>query len=235
MVSSVFGRTRTRRSSGGGSSPVTVGESVAELLQLRLGHLVARRGRQGQGLEVRRARSARSAGPRPAAADATARSGPASGASEASSSARSIAWRPGLADSSPMPKSTITGPTGGHEDVAGAQRPMREPGRVEGRHLAPDRVEELVVDLVGVELVEAARRRCVRGRAPSSRRAARRAHRPPGQSHARPRGEDQQEGLVLDVVGERRRRPARRPARGAPASGSRGRAGRRRGCPGRRP
>ena len=41
MVSSVLGFTRTRRSSGGSSTPVAAADVVAQLLQLRLGDAAA--------------------------------------------------------------------------------------------------------------------------------------------------------------------------------------------------
>ena len=78
---------------------------------------------------------------------------------------------------------------------------MRHPARVQRRHLAPDRLQEVVVERLRVELVEA---RPVDVFDDEHHRLVRQLDEPfdgwagnPGAG-----GEEQEERLVLDVVGE---------------------------------
>ncbi len=93
-----------------------------------------------------------------------------------------------------------------HDDVAGMQGAMGEPAGVEPPDLAPDGVEEVGVELGGVELVEPAPVDVLEGQ---RHRAVRQLHEgfDGGARHPRPRRQHEEEGLVLDVVGERRGRP----------------------------
>ena len=176
----VRGRTRTSRSSGAGSSPLAPATNRAQLGQQRLRHLLPRRGRQREGLQERdRTRElvrARAHAPR----DATLRSGPTTAASEASSSARSIACNRAVADSSPNPKSMITGPSELDEHVRGAQRAVRDAPVVQLHDLGPRRVEERGRRAPRARARRAGDRRRTRARAPSIRRRATRAPRPSG-------------------------------------------------------
>jgi hypothetical protein len=86
------------------------------------------------------------------------------------------------------------------------QSAMGEPASVEPPDLAPDGVEEVGVELGGVELVEPAPVDVLEGQ---RHRAVRQLHEgfDGGARHPRPRRQHEEEGLVLDVVGERRGRP----------------------------
>ena len=156
----------------------------------------------------RDAARARSSGPSTRAADATTRGRrPTSAASDASSSARSMACMRGVADSSPKPEVDDhrlgRRPRGCSRRAATGARGGRGAVR---RDLAPDGVEQVVVDLVGrqsrraasVDVLHGERHRAVGQRG---------EHLEPAGSARRRCAQEQQEGLVLDVVLERQRRP----------------------------
>ena len=159
------------------------------------------------------------------------RSGPTSAASDASSSARSIACSRGGGRLVAEAEVDDHRPVGGDEDVGGAQRAVGDAGAVQRCDLAatPRRAASSSISS-GVE-----RRRGGRPSTcsiastiePSGSAATRRDR---GHAHAASPGQQQQQRLVLDVALERRSTASRRSGRAAPACGSRGRAGRRRGC-----
>ena len=123
----------------------------------------------------------------------------------------------------------------GDEDVGAAQRAVGEPGPVQRGDLRPDLVEQLVVELVGPEVGDAAaadvvgdeHHRGVRQRDHGIHRRA---------GHAATRREQEEQRLVLDLVAHGRRGGTRCPGhRAARATGRSGRADRHRACRSRRP
>ena len=205
-MTSVRGRTRTRRSSGAGSLPVTAAISVAQLGEQRLRRLLARRARERQRLEVRRGGGERvgadralrrrdDAVPRRRARRATraARRGRSPGGAAS-------------ADSAPNPRSMMTGRSPATRMLRGAERRGARCARVQRRDLVPHRVEQRGVDLLRCQLVEP----------PAVDVLERERHRAVGQGaerldrrarHSGARREHEQQRFVLDVVLERRRRP----------------------------
>ena len=208
MVRSVLGRTRTSRSSGRrllagrladrrrgarrASTSTRCFRVAAESARgWRYGH---RRG------ERRRAASVR-------AAAATGRSAPARAASDARSSARSIARMPvgrgRLAEAEVDHDRAVVV----HEDVRGPQGAMGEAHVVQELHLPPDRVEQLVGQL-RPRPPRRARRPSTRSMArttDSSGSAVMAATR--GEADAAPPGQHHEERLVGDVVAQVLRRP----------------------------
>ena len=186
------------------------GDAVAQLAQQRLrspacGSRPTAPAAGGTGAALASSCGADRAGGRGDAALGARRAPP----SETSSSARSIACSPRRRPTrSPNPKSMITGRRRRHEDVRGAERPVRDARRVQRSDLPPDARRGASASIaVGRELVERAtvdvlhreRHRAVGQRA--------RAPRAAGTVTSARCAMQQQQRLVLDVLLERQRRP----------------------------
>ena len=122
------------------------------------------------------------------------------------------------------------------DDVRRAQRPVGDPGGVEGAGLGPDRVEKLRAEgSLGAQRVELASADDRPSPGPSIRRRGRprRAGRDTARRHDS--GEEEEQTFVLHRPFQRAAQPLVAGIAEQQASGSRGTAGRRPGCPGRTP